>query len=194
MAVPEPPSTGVADSEDPAAEARSGETESVSSSNRPLCRKAMFNSASSNLPNGSRFERIVPLNRIASCGIILTLSRKSSKLTLSISIPLITIVPLTLVVKRSSVRHNVDFPLPVRPQIPTLSFGLMEKVTFDKTFGPSRAYLTLKSLTTTSPSVGHAAGGFPFSVAGGSDARVAYCMTLSKLFNSISSSFSVRTR
>jgi len=45
-----------------------------------------------------------------------------------------TIEPPTVFVKRSNVRHNVDFPLPVRPQIPTRSLDLMEKDIFERTF------------------------------------------------------------
>ena len=70
---------------------------------------------------GSKFILSVPFKRVGSCGMMVTIERRVDKSMFAISIPLISIFPLsssTILVKAFA---KVDFPAPVRPTMPTLS-------------------------------------------------------------------------
>ena len=92
--------------------------------------------------SGSRFLRTVPSNIVGSCGMMLSLDRKSWRPILQISTSSITIVPSLGSTMRKRACINVDFPLPVRPTTPTFFLPGIVQVMFFKTDGRCSAYRT----------------------------------------------------
>lgn len=123
-------------------------------------RKASLQASSVCWLKGSRLLRIVPVKSVGSCATIVRLDRKSRMPSLEMSMPSISMLPESNSTKRKKARalrgrvkrqfrphssplalnsHRVDFPLPVRPQTPTFSPGLMSKLTLCSTGGSSGA-------------------------------------------------------
>jgi hypothetical protein len=95
--------------------------------------------------SGSRFPLTVPSNMVGSCGMMLSLPRKSCNPILLRSTLSISIVPTLGSTIRKSAWIKVDFPLPVRPTIPTFFRpGIVHDI-FLKTDGRWSAYRTCKS-------------------------------------------------
>ena len=94
---------------------------------------------------GSRFPLTVPSNIVGSCGMMLSLLRKSCSPILQMSTLSISIVPSLGSTILKSAWINVDFPLPVRPTIPTFFLPGIIQDTFLKTDGRCSAYRTCSS-------------------------------------------------
>jgi len=74
--------------------------------------------------NGSKLVRIVPENKMGSCGMIESLDRKSWSPISCISISSMMIFP-SLIANLNNAPINDDFPAPVLPTIPTLKNKLI---------------------------------------------------------------------
>lgn len=70
--------------------------------------------------NGSRFDRIVPVNNNGSCGIMPIFDRKSSNPIVDVLIPSITMLPSSGSTSRNKAVMREDLPAPVRPTMPTI--------------------------------------------------------------------------
>uniref|UniRef100_A0A0A9FR13 Uncharacterized protein n=1 Tax=Arundo donax TaxID=35708 RepID=A0A0A9FR13_ARUDO len=82
---------------------------------------------------------------IGSCGMMLSLPRKSCSPILQMSTLSISIVPSLGSTIRKRAWIKVDFPLPVRPTIPTFFLPGIVHDMFFKTEGRCSAYRTCKS-------------------------------------------------
>lgn len=74
--------------------------------------------------NGSKLVRIVPENKMGSCGMIESLDRKSWSPISCISISSMMILP-SLIANLNNAEIKDDFPAPVLPTIPTLKNKLV---------------------------------------------------------------------
>jgi hypothetical protein len=132
----------------------------------------------------TKLNRILPESRTGSCGMMVTFALSASRLIFSVARPSIFTLPVVGTILRmaracmvSSVSHstlrgseltNVDLPEPVLPTIPTRSPLLIVTSRLSSTTGPSTEYRADSLSRTTSPLVGHAAGGWLREVALGS--------------------------
>ena len=70
---------------------------------------------------GSRLVRIVPANMNGSCGIIAIFERRRCRPSVLTSTPSMRTTPLSGSTMRNSAVNRLDFPEPVRPQMPSFS-------------------------------------------------------------------------
>ncbi|KAH3662633.1 hypothetical protein OGAPHI_005885 [Ogataea philodendri] len=125
----------------------------------PLFTRASYNTSSESCEKGSRFRRTVPRNNTGSCGMIDSFDRSSCNPISWIFTPSISIAPSGSLSRYKAVMM-VDFPAPVRPQIPIFSDGWISIVRSRKTSGKSGRYLKLTWSNLMAPFSGHEAGGF----------------------------------
>jgi len=118
-----------------------------------ICKVSSFTfhiSSSEYRPRGSRFVLMLPLKRVGSWGIMLSLILKSFNPIEQMFIPSIRISPLEGSTKRNKALISVLFPLPVLPTTPTLLPPLNVQVIPLRTNGALGRYLIWNQWTKNS--------------------------------------------
>mmetsp|Transcript_26171 Transcript_26171/g.61023 ORF Transcript_26171/g.61023 Transcript_26171/m.61023 type:complete len:252 (+) Transcript_26171:277-1032(+) len=149
---------------------------SCSKSWRPMWHMASTSGSSElKVPKGSRFERKEPLKITGSCGMMDSLLRSVRRPSVEMSTPSMCTAPPQGSANRKSTVRRLDFPAPVRPQMPTRSPGCAAKDTPFNTRSPSRKRSFTPSNAT--PPQGQVAG----SAMSCAFTKAGSCGTLSKL-------------
>mmetsp|Transcript_1598 Transcript_1598/g.1956 ORF Transcript_1598/g.1956 Transcript_1598/m.1956 type:complete len:360 (+) Transcript_1598:152-1231(+) len=111
---------------------------------RPAARSSLRISPSSFLFSGSRLNLRVPLNSVASCGMIVILVLRSAMPTLLMSTPSILMLPDSFSMILQMASQRVLLPAPVLPTTPTFSPWLILRQISFSTMSVSGRYFMVK--------------------------------------------------
>ncbi|KAH3670506.1 hypothetical protein OGAPHI_001021 [Ogataea philodendri] len=137
--------------------------------------------------NMSRFDRMVPVNSVGSCGMIARPCLRALSPIFEMSSPSMVMLPSSRSTNLKKLVIMVDFPAPVRPTTPIFSPAFTWKETSSITLGRSGAYLIEMFLTSITPSEGHElTGSCGRTLAGSCGVPSMYSCTLSTEFMLIS--------